>query len=274
MEPQSDEEHKLSTPTAGSPKALPVAPDRPVRPILHASRMIDGHGTVCKQPVFDSSEDEDVLLHAPTTTRKGRLMHCKDAPTTRKKARLMHCKEDKVAGLAFDLSEQNLTVLHYPLNRCDDHSNKSCTRVPVREFCEGDPTSDFNVSESSKKDRSRSTIAPDGLFEPGVNELEGLVVAAHEIADRLADHQTAVIISSKHGGDATKLLFTCAAAVYKNKHKQSPVDGHPPKMRVGAFGDIVKQIHTLPTLPQADMAAKLRILCNTASREVDDKWPL
>ena len=266
MEPNSDEEHTLVTPAAASPKSSPVAPDRPVRPALHAKRMTDGQGTECKQPTFDSSDDEDVILHAPIGAKNARK-----EPT-----RLLCCKEDKVQNVSFHLSERKFNVHHYPLNLSAPRSVPSCVRTAIMEMCESVPGADMNVyeynkSEALKRDNTPTKFVPEGFFNPGIREMEGLLFAAHDIADVLGDSSNAVIVSSRHGGDACKLLVGCASAIYKKKHKTNVLVGNSPPLKLKTLKKVVKQAHALTLISQAKMAEKIRLLCDECDLEAKSK---
>jgi len=143
------------------------------------------------QPKFDDSDDLDELDKLPSSASKKT-----SAPKTRAAPRLVFASESTYVSTVARLEDLDLRVHVFCLSMTLRRKVLGSDVVFPNEYNSGTPCATLDVHEDSK------------AWDPGHNELEGIAVAAWDVA-RLFEADPlgcAVVVVSKHGGDAARSL--------------------------------------------------------------------
>lgn len=178
--------------------------------------------SVCEhQPTFGDTDDElgiSVDDRVPLQPAKKAKKETKE-PVAR---RLFVVSEGTLFAKVEELIDNGFNVEVVPMNYSIAH-RKLQSGAHYKEICTyrlDSPAENFDVDETGN------------AWEPGAAELAGIAVYAYEVADFLLESErNSVIVVSKRGGNAPKLLAGCAAQAVRKlatREKVALIGGRSP----------------------------------------------
>lgn len=246
----SDMEAVAASPAPVASRKAPVVPGAPKPVVRTASRSVLVSRASVEQPTFDDTDDELGIAkkESPPAPPAKKARVAKREARAGVVRRLFATSEGALRAKVDELLSIDLEVAIVPMNYAIAHQplQDGAHYVDCHTYRNNSPAENFDVDESSpdeaagrlkRKGKNDSIVSdcepevflpmsafgkegplpPDtwprkDVWEPGAAELAGIAVHAYEIADYLlASKRNAVIVVSKKGGNAPKLLAGCVA---------------------------------------------------------------